>query len=327
MIHIVGAGWYGCYIAKYLISKKIKYTLWEEKDIFSGASGFNQNRLHLGFHYPRCFSTRYQSRSGFILFEKHFKNLTFKIPKNYYSIHSKSIIDFQTYTSIMGFEEYKFKEISIKNLPVSNLEGAIEVGEHGICPEKSKKYWQSQNLNIIKKAKIKLTEKGLFFENKLISSSTDKIIDCTWGALQNTDPNHFIENMMVLRLKKKRDLNFGALTIMDGPFFSIYPESEKNNFFTLTCVTHGKIPRYQTSKDSLNKIAKKNLSYISSIYKDFYDDFSYIDFYVGRKFKMKSFSDDRSLHSNVHDNVLTIFSGKIDAVFYTDLLVDKFLSI
>ena len=42
----------------------------KKKDIFNGASGYNQNRLHLGFHYPRSKKTRIQSKVGFYKFIK-----------------------------------------------------------------------------------------------------------------------------------------------------------------------------------------------------------------------------------------------------------------
>ena len=46
-IAIIGAGWFGCYIAYDLIRSGYDVNVFEkEKEIFLGASGFNQNRLH-----------------------------------------------------------------------------------------------------------------------------------------------------------------------------------------------------------------------------------------------------------------------------------------
>ena len=66
-IAIIGAGWFGCHIAHQIKKKLNKFDikLYEkEKDIFLGASSNNQNRLHLGFHYPRSKQTRLQSKNG-----------------------------------------------------------------------------------------------------------------------------------------------------------------------------------------------------------------------------------------------------------------------
>jgi hypothetical protein len=68
-----------------------------------GASGNNQNRLHLGFHYPRSYKTRIQSIKGFNEFVKKYPKFSNKIEKNLYFIanHNKNITDFDTYKSIM----------------------------------------------------------------------------------------------------------------------------------------------------------------------------------------------------------------------------------
>lgn len=53
-IAIIGAGWFGCLIADELLKRNYKVRIFErENEIFNNASGNNQNRLHLGFHYPR----------------------------------------------------------------------------------------------------------------------------------------------------------------------------------------------------------------------------------------------------------------------------------
>ena len=54
-IAIIGSGWFGCHLAHIFNKKKFDVTIFEkEKEIFQGQSGFNSNRLHLGFHYPRA---------------------------------------------------------------------------------------------------------------------------------------------------------------------------------------------------------------------------------------------------------------------------------
>ena len=70
-IAIIGAGWFGCHIGHELLKEGHKVTIFErEKELFNGASGNNQNRLHLGYHYPRSNLTRVQSKKGFNIFKK-----------------------------------------------------------------------------------------------------------------------------------------------------------------------------------------------------------------------------------------------------------------
>ena len=66
---IIGAGWFGCHLLK-LKQKKIFFKNFEKTIVFSSQSGFNSNRLHMGFHYPRASKTRHQCVNGFVNFKK-----------------------------------------------------------------------------------------------------------------------------------------------------------------------------------------------------------------------------------------------------------------
>ena len=57
----------------------------EDKYIFNNASGNNTNRLHLGFHYPRCFKTREMSHTGYQKFIKEYPNLSKNLKENIYT--------------------------------------------------------------------------------------------------------------------------------------------------------------------------------------------------------------------------------------------------
>lgn len=325
MIHIVGAGWYGCYIGKYLSQKGIDYVIWEKDEIFSGASGNNQNRLHQGFHYPRCSVTRFQARQGFNNFEQEFKKVIFDIPKNYYAVDKNSILDFATYKTIFRAEDYDFEEMDPNDLPIETLQGVVSVNERGICPKRSEKYWRDMQLNIVIGSEAKLDDGLLYVDEKLVSKKGEKIIDCSWGSLaKSTD--YYKEDFLILRLDKLRQLNFDALTVMDGPFFSIFPEDSSMNKYTLTSVEHGKMPKGSMDVRSLELAVKKNLNYIRSVYPNFEIDFKYTGFYIGRKLKLHSIrSDSRMLASAIEGNVLKIYSGKIDAIFETKKIVDDFI--
>ena len=94
-IAIIGAGWFGCYIAYDLIRSGYDVNVFEkEKEIFLGASGFNQNRLHQGFHYPRSYKTIQDSKIGYKKFIKKFPNFIKNIRENLYVIakHKKILL-------------------------------------------------------------------------------------------------------------------------------------------------------------------------------------------------------------------------------------------
>ena len=142
-IAIIGGGWVGCHLANNL-KKNNKVVLYEKNQIFSGSSFFNQNRLHLGYHYSRSYNTRALCKDTFNKFYNQYSFLVEDIKKNIYSVPlNESLIDFNTYLKI--FEDFNTHELtSIKSL--KNIEGSIIVEEKYINPVKSKKYFE-ESLN------------------------------------------------------------------------------------------------------------------------------------------------------------------------------------
>ena len=87
-ICIIGGGWYGCYIAEYLLDNfnHLNITLIDERnDIFEGSSSNNQNRLHLGYHYPRSSETIIEAKKNFKKFGKIYKKNCDRKFKTFYS--------------------------------------------------------------------------------------------------------------------------------------------------------------------------------------------------------------------------------------------------
>jgi L-2-hydroxyglutarate oxidase LhgO len=76
-VAIIGAGWYGCHIGSSLKTLGFDVTVFEQHARpLHEASGNNQFRLHLGFHYPRHHGTRVQSRDGFMRFMERYPYLS-----------------------------------------------------------------------------------------------------------------------------------------------------------------------------------------------------------------------------------------------------------
>ena len=63
---VIGCGIFGAEVALQAAQAGFEVTVYETRDeILAGASSNNQNRLHLGFHYPRDLETGRQSIRGF----------------------------------------------------------------------------------------------------------------------------------------------------------------------------------------------------------------------------------------------------------------------
>ena len=130
LVAVIGGGWYGCHIAYTLKQRGFAVKLFESaNDLFQGASGKNQFRLHAGFHYPRSYTTRVQISRGLSEFNKHLPQFVRKLDKCIYAISSRaSFIDFGTFTSIFRSEGIPFECIHAQTNGLSNIEGAIHTG-------------------------------------------------------------------------------------------------------------------------------------------------------------------------------------------------------
>lgn len=323
--YIIGGGWYGCFVANFFERHDIPYILIEaEEDLFLGASGFNQNRLHLGYHYPRNQATRLECMNGFDWFLKEFPSLVSDVENNIYAIHKNSLLDYGTYKSIYEHEGYEFKEANPKFL--LGITHCISVKEKFIDPSKAAQYWRSKGLQINFNSKAQVVNDTLFVNGGQVSDAIG-VIDCTWGNMsgnQYGEAEYFVS--FVLKPKTKND-DFGALTVMDGEFFSIYPYI--NGLFTLTHVKHGIAGTRRLTSLQIDRIKKDTIRDVKTVYPSFDHFFEIDSYFLSRKFKRKSTTADRSVkfiqHSSLK-NSFQILSGKIDSLYLVqDHLEDNLL--
>lgn len=106
---IVGAGLYGCEIAKSLQSLGIDFDIVDRNnDFFAESSSKNQNRLHFGgFHYSRSHITRTECRRGYDRFIEMYPEFSREVDYCYL-VACKSVICFETYLAIFRHEESPF---------------------------------------------------------------------------------------------------------------------------------------------------------------------------------------------------------------------------
>jgi hypothetical protein len=326
MIHVIGTGWYGCHIIDKLIHNKFDYICWERnREIFKESSSKNQNRLHLGFHYPRNSSTRKQSRDGFSKFIEHYPTLSKKLDDNIYFVAKDSIIDFETYKSIYLQENYTFEEVKIVD-NIHNVEGGIDTDERLILHDTSKAFWETKSFNIALNEKVSLVEGKLLSQcGNRVCNSGDIILDCTYGGLIDDD-NYFTEYFIsfVVHLN---DFLYGALTFMDGPFFSIFPyeNSKGEKLYTLTHVKYCILKSKIIDNNSINEIFSHVIADCSHFIADHIVGIKLVDYFISKKTKPFSNSDSRAVEVSFFNNVISVRSGKIDAIFYAEEKVKNVL--
>jgi hypothetical protein len=342
-ICIIGAGWFGCHIAYKLIKEGHDIKIFEkEKKIFLNASGNNQNRLHRGFHYPRCEKTIKISKEGFIQFKKEYGFLTKKIKNNIYSIAKSNVskLNFNTYCSVLKKSKLKYKKLGNKDDMInnfSNLEGSIRCNEELIMLSKSINFFEKKlNNKIIFNYKVKQIvkkQKKFFINNEFF----DYIIDCTGFRLKTNNIKKLkYEYCAIFLYKKKDNKKKFSLTIMDGPFFTLYPWSNKNDY-GLYSVKYSRLIKDSNIRNLEKKVSNKiNINYLKKIqttiekdfekfYPNFKKEFKFKDYLLSYRTLTENKLDTRICHIYNNNKVITVFPGKIDHIFYAYKEVKKCL--
>jgi len=328
--YIIGAGWYGCHIGLFLKEQGHNVKIIEkEKDIFLGSSGFNQFRLHRGFHYPRSSETINEIKTNYKKFISKYKNFVFYPKNNFYCVaKKKSLIDAKTYETILKSQKLKFKKKYINFL--TNLDGIYLTNEGVIKNKKIINFYKKKlKRNIIYNKKINNLNK--------IKKKYDFIIDCTNNTLIN---RHYKEFNYVLTIsavyKKRKNKLVFPLTIMDGKLPSLYPYSDIKDHFTLTHSKYTHIKKFKNMKilqNFKNKLSKKFiLNLINKMeesiyyyYPNFKNDFVYRKYFFSYKVLPDETSDKRSIMIKKYDNIISCTSPKITNIFSFQKYIEKLL--
>jgi hypothetical protein len=216
------------------------------------------------------------------------------------------------------------KEGDIKYL--QNIDGVINVDERIICVGELRKYFLHKL-----KGKIKFNNKIDEKSFEKLKSSYDYVIDCTWGKLSPLLES-FYEVTHLAYCKYKQETIHPALTFVDGDLWSLYP-TERKGIYTLSNVKYTPLFEskvYADVEDFMKKIDKKTLedNYSKMVedvkfyYPDFENMFEYIEDQVSVKTKIVGSNDPRDCRVwKEEDNVIRVFSGKIDTLYIAEEFV------
>lgn len=333
-IAVIGGGWYGCHIASSLSHLGFSVELFEQgKRLLGEASGNNQFRLHLGFHYARHHNTRLQSRDGYFRFMERYGDLSRAVAENIYAVpKADSLIDFHTYRMIMSSTGLDFREAGDPGVDIEGVDGFLLTPERVLLIENSRNYFREQLGTIVnldaKIEQITETEDSVFVNGKKF----DFVIDATWGHLKDFGSAVFYEPTMLLYFEGRQD--FPAITFVDGPLCSIYP-TEEPGIFTLSSVPFTPIARCDSAsharhiRDNVDKaLVEQKLAQMTAqvgqYVKEFAGDFRFLGPQLAIKTKPIGAYDDRSCHVWKKGRVFSVLSGKIDTVFFA---VERILSL
>ena len=254
---IIGAGLYGLYAAKKCGERGENVLVLEYDDApFMRATYINQARVHMGYHYPRSYSTAIKSAHYFDRFNEDY---SFCVHKKFRQIYATSTAF--SWTSAEQFRQFcQSSGIMCQTLDVDEYfnsgmcDGAFLTEEYTYDAMILKQYFldvlaKMPKVEIVFNARIKEIHKtATHFEIWLsngIDVSTDYLLNATYAStnqlLKKIDGDYppikikyeLCEIILCDVAEAFKNIGF---TVMDGPFFSIMPFG-KTGLHSLTAVT------------------------------------------------------------------------------------------
>lgn len=334
-VAVIGAGWYGCHIATSLQTLGFDCTVFEQHARpLNEASGNNQFRLHLGFHYPRHHGTRVQSRDGFMRFMERYRDLSREVTENVYAVpRDDSLIDFGTYRLIMTSSGIDYRLVDKVSIRLTNIEGLILTNERILLIERARRYFANRlgsRLRLGDTVKSVVEHTGYVDVN---GERFDLLVDATWGHRVGLPMRCFYEPTILLYYETAEA--FPAVTMVDGPLCSIYP-TEDRNIFTLSSVLHTPLARCGNALEArgirdgvtLDMVeAKRALmeAQVEHYVPDFRAMFRFVGPQLAIKTKPVGNFDDRSCTVFRQGRTFFVMSGKIDTIFFATERILSFL--
>lgn len=254
---ILGAGLYGLYSALFC-GKRGEHILVLEYDdnAFKRATYINQARVHMGYHYPRSYSTAIKSAGYFRRFisDYGFCVLT-KFDQIYATSTEFSWSDAKEFKKFCESARIRCEEISpTQYFKDGYCDGAFLTEEYTYDAQLLKAYFLEE-LKKCPKVEIRFGARteaiavtGECYEVRLedgFLAYAPFVLNATYASvnqlLQRTDPTWEkfgikYELCEIILCKVNERLRQVGLTVMDGPFFSIMPFG-KTGFHSLTSVT------------------------------------------------------------------------------------------
>ncbi|MHA1949709.1 MAG: FAD-dependent oxidoreductase [Candidatus Thorarchaeota archaeon] len=315
---VIGAGWFGCHIAKHLQCEIIE----KNDNIFQGTSGHNQNRLHLGFHYPRSYQTRICAKEGYRKFLDTYGYLCETIKDNIYAIANKeSFMDFETYLCVLDGSGLDYEIVNPEHYGLTNVTGAIKCKEMLIRNDLAEKYFTKELGDLLT-------------TNKEISKddmSRDRVyINCTSQMFcHNEQWDMSYEPCIMFNYEAKT--KHPAVTIMDGPLCTIYPK--KDNIYTLYSVNHSplgekdhpSVARMISNQYDLEEKQKEFEEQVVNYIPEFHKHFKHCGYELSMRVSITDNTDKRVPEVCRVDNVIHVLPSKIDNIFHAVKEVEKLL--
>jgi len=322
-IRVLGAGWYGCHIASSLIADGHDVVVHEISDtIFAGASGGIPARLHQGFHYPRSRMTRAACLTHIGEFMAQYGFLTRCVPINIYAIaENHSMVDYQQYVQTLRGEVPFIEIYDPAEFGLTNVEGAVLTGERHIVTTLAQQYFEDELDGVVQFGVGPDDYEPIDF---------DWTIDCTFCANESAGVDRY-EPCVVGIMSGSCDK---AVTVMDGPFGSLYPWEEDDKLLSLssakwtpfskTCKTwaEAKATLETTTEQVIEHRLFNMIGDMAEFFPAIKDEYELVGFKLSIRAMPLSGADTRLVDvAKVGPRAVRVRAGKIDAIIHAAKMV------
>ena len=272
---------------------------------------------------------------GFKRFVNHYPSLSEEIPKNLYGVvKNLSVVDSHSIQVCLSNDGVPFDSVDMNKIGIDleNVEAVLQSEERLFLPTKAEKYFSDRLFNIVE-FDTEITESGA----RALTEGADLVVDCTYNSIFEQPSSLIHEATLMLKVKRIKPLPFGALTLIDGPFWSLYP-TELESEFSLSHVAFGPLVQKTSAAEltqaisgiSENLILERSRKIFDSVidfWPSFPDYFSDSEaYFVQRKVKRVDASDSR--HTSIRliePQIVEVTSGKIDAAFGVSDWISNYL--
>jgi hypothetical protein len=251
---IIGGGLYGLYAALFCGLRGEHVAVLEYEDAsFKRATYINQARVHMGYHYPRSYSTAIKSAQ---YFERFCHDYEFSLLQSFNQIYATSSTF--SWTNAEQFQRFCQKAgIKCEEVPLENYfkpemcDGAFLTKEYTYDAHILLEYFLKQissidSIDLIYNARITDVQKDDRYYQMTLNDSQKLesafVLNTTYASINQIvekfgfEPFKIKYELCEIILCKVNDrLRQVGLTVMDGPFFSIMPFG-KTGLHSLTAV-------------------------------------------------------------------------------------------
>jgi hypothetical protein len=252
-------------------------------------------------------------------------HLVASVPMNLYAIASHaSLVDYQSYVDTFKYM-VDLIEVDPARYGLRNVEGAILTGEKHIIIDSARAWFMKQ-----------LDERVIFKmpHGVIDDPDYDMSIDCTFCANDATGIDRF-EPCVTGIIAGPTDM---AVTIMDGPFGSIYPWNESRGLLSLTsasltplskeCKTHeeARAMLLEMTPEKIEMRCALMIEQMAIYWPACRSRFQFVEGRLAVRAMPRSAADSRLVDvARVGKRALRVRAGKIDAVFHAERQIKEII--